>query len=423
MRPLVTIISTLSALVLGLVLGRSTRRAESPTPPPPAPLPEPPPPPAQRRTGVNPWTLVAGGVFIVFGLAAGIYYSYILRSVIVLILVALLLAIGLQGPVVRLRKLGLPRPIGLLTIYVAVIAGLVLAGVLLLPPVVRDIRELADRAPAYFGQAQAMLGRFGVNLDTPALEDLERRALDTLTSDIGSYAGRLFSILNFTFGLLGGVLNALLVLVLSIFFVTEGPKFRDHLLSLMAPDRQERWHAITLRIARKIQGWMLGTLFLGLILWAVTTVSLLVLGMPYAFLLGLLAGVGEFIPMIGPIIAAIPAVAVAAFQGWGTFALVLGLYVLIQQLENYVLVPRVMGGSVDLPGLGVLIAFLIGSELYGVLGAILATPVAAVIQVLWLDWIVPSIREGRPATPVGVEVNVRTTRRPASDAPRRAVAS
>jgi predicted PurR-regulated permease PerM len=398
-----------------MALGRSTRPVEPAVAPPPRP-PEP-APPVTARAGVNPWKLVAGSALIVLGLVSLVYYSYLLRSVIVLTLVALLLAVGLQGPVIWLRRLGLPRPLGLLTIYVAVIVGLGVAGSLLLPPVVRDLRELAVQAPNYVQGAQDQLSRFGVTFQGPILDDLEARVVETLSNDIGSYVGRLFSILNFTFGLLGGFLNGLLVLVLSIFFIMEGPTFRAHVLSLLSRDNEQKWEAITTKIAVKIQGWMLGTLFLGLILWAVTTAALLLLGMPYAFLFGLVAGIGEFIPMIGPIIAAIPAVSVAAFLGWPLFVAILVLYIVIQQVENYVLVPRVMGRSVDLPGLVVLVAFLIGSELYGVLGAILATPVAAVGQVLWLDWIVPAIRSTGRVAPVSVRTDVE--RRATRSAPER----
>ena len=415
MRWLLMLMSAVSALLLGLALGRSTRPVETVVAAPPRSAE--PAPPVAARGGVNPWTLVAGGALIVLGLVSLVYYSYLLRSVIVLTIVALLLAVGLQGPVIWLRRLGLPRPLGLLTIYVAVIAGLGIAGSLLLPPVVRDLRDLAVQAPNYVQGAQDQLSRFGISFQGPILDDLEGRVVETLSSDIGSYVGRLFSILNFTFGILGGFLNGLLVLVLSIFFIMEGPTFRSHLLSLLSSDNERKWEAITTRIALKIQGWMLGTLFLGLILWAATTAALLLLGMPYAFLFGLLAGIGEFIPMIGPIIAAIPAVSVAAFLGWPMFLAILLLYIVIQQVENYVLVPRVMGRSVDLPGLVVLVAFLIGSELYGVLGAILATPVAAVGQVLWLDWIVPAIRSTGRVAPVSVQVDVQ--RRATRSAPER----
>jgi predicted PurR-regulated permease PerM len=362
------------------------------------------------RRGVQPFRVVAVGAFLVLGIVATVYLAFQLRDVIVSAVIAILLAVGLQGPVARLRKLGIPKALGLLIVYMGVLLTLVIAGWLLLPPVFRDLRELARQAPTYLASAQVQLGRFGIDMSVPAIDELERRVLAEVSSDVGSYIGRALSILNFTFGLLGGFLNTLLVLVMSIFIVTEGPAFRSHLLSLLPADKEQQWQRITQRIAMKIQGWMLGTVLLGLIVGGISTISLLLLGMPYAFLLGLLAGIGECIPMIGPIIAAVPAVSIAAFYGWGLFAAVLVLYIVIQQLENYLLVPRVMGSTVELPGLVVLVAFLIGTELLGVMGGILAMPVAAAIQVIWLEWAAPSIRAANrsPAEVVDFEVTSRS---------------
>ena len=365
---------------------------------------------------MSPWRLVFGAVWIVLGVVGTIYFAYQLRSALTLALIGLLLAVGLQAPVARLAKLGVPRPLGLLLIYLGVIAGLVLAIWLLFPPVIRDLRELATQAPTYAAEIQRYAQQFDANINVPQLQDLEQLIVSEVSGDWQGYLGRIVSILSFTVSLFGGLLNAFLVLVLSIFIVVEGPRFREHLLSLLPPNQQPRWAGITQKIALKIQGWMLGTLFLGIVIGAVTTVSLVVLGMPYPFLFGLIAGIGECIPMIGPIIAALPAVAISAFYGWSMFALVLGLYILIQQLENYVLVPRIMGSQVDLPGLVVIVAFLLGSELAGITGGILAMPVAAIFQVLWVDWAVPAIyanRDGRSAATTTLQATT-TSRQPTS---------
>ncbi|MCC6177144.1 MAG: AI-2E family transporter [Chloroflexi bacterium] len=341
---------------------------------------------------VGPWRLVVGTIFFVLLVVAAIYFSFRLSDAIVLALVAMLLAVGLQGPVAHLFKLGVPRPLGLLLIYVSIIVGLVLVLWLLVPPVVRDARDFAAQAPTYIAEIQTWLTRLDANIALPQTRELERIILDQFSTDVSSYLGRALTILSFTLSLFGGLLNVFLVLVLSIFMVMEGPTFRSHLLSLLPPGNAQQWGRITERIAVKIQGWLLGTLFLALAVGSIVTVTLLLLGMPYAFLFGFIASVGEFIPMLGPIIAAVPAATIAAFYGWGMFAAVIIAYVVIQQCENYILVPRIMGSTVELPGLVVLVAFLIGTELMGVMGGILAMPVAAIFQVLWLEWAVPAIR-------------------------------
>ena len=373
------------------------------------------PPPAREATVVagsrrSPWRLVFGAVWIVLGVVGSLYFAYRLRDALILSLVALLLAVGLQGPIARLRQLGVPRPLGLLLIYLGVIVGLVLALWLLFPPVIRDLRQFVTQAPTYVAEIQEVAQGFDTNIVLPQIQDLERLIVSEVSGNWQGYLNRVVSILSFTAGLFGGLLNAFLVLVLSIFIVTEGPGFRSHLLSLLPPDQQPKWTAITSKIAVKIQGWMLGTAFLGIVIGTGTTIALLLLGMPYPFLLGFIAGIGEFIPMIGPIIAGVPAVAISAFYGWGMFAAVLVLYVAIQQVENYILVPRIMGSQVDLPGLVVIVAFLLGSELMGITGGILAMPVAAILQVLWLDWAVPAICASRskPTTPM-FEAHTTTT--------------
>lgn len=397
----------------------SDRLAGVPIPPEPAsPLPA-----AQETTVVagtrmGPWRLVFGAAWIVLGVVGSLYFAYRLRDALILSLVALLLAVGLQGPVARLHRLGVPRAVGLLLIYLGVIVGLVLAFWLLFPPVIRDLREFVTQAPAYVAEIQRVAQGFDANINLPQIQDLERLIVSEVSSDWQGYLSRVVSILSFTVGLFGGLLNAFLVLVLSIFIVVEGPAFRDHLLSLLPTAQQPKWTAITAKIAVKIQGWMLGTMFLAIVIGTGTTIALVLLGMPYPFLFGFIAGIGECIPMIGPIIAAVPAVAISAFYGWGMFAAVLALYIVIQQIENYLLVPRIMGSQVDLPGLVVIVAFLLGSELMGITGGILAMPVAAILQVLWLDWAVPALRVARSKSQSPM-FEAHTTTRPVEPAPAR----
>ena len=352
---------------------------------------------------------MVGGIFTVVGVVAAIYLVFRLQDVITHAFIALLLAVGLQGPVSRLHRLGVPRPLGLLVIYLGVIVSLVAAGWLLLPPVVRDLQELATQSPTYVTEAQTQAGRLGVRLDLPHLDDVQGHLLAEVSGDLGSYVGRAVTILNFALGLFGGVLSGFFVLMLSIFIVTEGPAFRAHLLSLLPTETEQRWYRITGRIAVEIQRWMIGTVLLGFTVGGIITASLLLLGRPYAFLLGFIAGLGELVPMIGPIVAAVPAISIAAFAGWSQIFIVLVLYVVVHQVENYVLIPRIMGRTVDLPGLVVLVSFLIGTALLGVVGGILAVPMAAVAQVLWLDWAAPGIRGNshHPSAAMGSGVDPR----------------
>jgi len=135
----------------------------------------------------------------------------------------------------------------------------------------------------------------------------------------------------------------------------------------------------------KVSAWLNGQLLLGAIIGSTAAIGLWLLGVPYFYVLALLAGIGEMIPIVGPIIAAIPAVAVASSVS-GTTALWTALFFLVQQqLENHVLVPKIMERQVGISPAVVIVALLIGGSLLGVMGAILAVPTAAILQVIYQE--------------------------------------
>lgn len=138
-------------------------------------------------------------------------------------------------------------------------------------------------------------------------------------------------------------------------------------------------------MSRRMSSWLSGQLLLALIVGSATFVGLVALRIPYALPLALVAAIGETIPIVGPILGAIPALIIAIFLSPWQFWAVLVLATLIQQLENYLLVPRIMGQRVSISPLAVFVAFLIGGTLLGVIGALLAIPTAALIQVAFQE--------------------------------------
>jgi predicted PurR-regulated permease PerM len=136
------------------------------------------------------------------------------------------------------------------------------------------------------------------------------------------------------------------------------------------------------RVAEKVSAWLAGQLLLGAIIGTTAAIGLGIMGVPYFYVLALIAGVGELIPMIGPILAAIPAIAVAFSESPALAIAVAVFFVVQQQVENHVLVPRVMSRQVGVSAVVVIVALLIGGSLLGIVGAILAVPTAAILQVL-----------------------------------------
>jgi predicted PurR-regulated permease PerM len=184
------------------------------------------------------------------------------------------------------------------------------------------------------------------------------------------------------FRVFGAVVSAVTVLILSLYMLVEGPTIRRSFLKLFPASTHHRLDGVLQAIGLKFGGWLRGQLFLGLIVGVAVGGGTWAIGLPYPFLLGLAAGVTELIPMVGPILGAIPAVIVALFEPWWRLLAVIALFVVIQQAENHVLVPRVMKVSVGLSPLLTIIAILVGAKLMGILGALLAVPVAAALQVI-----------------------------------------
>ena len=163
------------------------------------------------------------------------------------------------------------------------------------------------------------------------------------------------------------------------------------LLIPFAPGRGKA-RELTAEMGRKIEGWLKGIVVLSAFVGVGTTVGMWALGMPYPLLLGVTAGLAELVPLAGPYLASAPGILVALFQPtWKLIAVVL-FFVALQMVENQILAPAVLGRHVEMPPLLVILALLLGASLMGIVGAILALPVAAIILVLWTDLVVPAIK-------------------------------
>ena len=190
---------------------------------------------------------------------------------------------------------------------------------------------------------------------------------------------------------IGSTIAALFVI---FYMLIDAERLKNlFLLAFPSKDRAAK-KVLVRRMGRRMSAWLSAQLFLAGIIAATTFVVLLALRIPYALPLALLAGIGEMIPVVGPIIGALPALAVALFQSpWQFWALLVAV-ILIQQIENYVLVPRLMGDKLHVSPLGIFVAFLIGASLLGIIGAILAAPLAAATQLI-IDEVYVGRRERR----------------------------
>ena len=313
--------------------------------------------------------------------AALLWALYLTRDALLIVYVSVLVAIGLS-PMVRSlerRRLPgggqLPRWAAILIIYACVVGALVLVGILIIPPLIDQAQALWTAFPNLLHQAQQWLIDRGLLTRELTVREAVQQApggADTVGAVVGAVSG-----------VIGGVFGVITILILAFYLLLETDAIVSTLVRLFPADERDRVEDASRRIVIKVSAWLGGQLLLGGIIGSTAAIGLWLLGVPYFYVLALIAGIGELIPIVGPILSAIPAVAVA-FTVSPTLALaVVPFYFAQQQLENHVLVPRVMSKQVGLSAALVIISLLIGGSLLGILGAILAIPTAGILQVLF----------------------------------------
>jgi predicted PurR-regulated permease PerM len=191
------------------------------------------------------------------------------------------------------------------------------------------------------------------------------------------------TVIGAVWGFFGGVFGLVTILILAFYLMLDADRFRRTFVRLFPRPERRRVEDACQRISNKVSAWLGGQLLLAGIIGSTAALALFLMGVPYFYVLALIAGIGEMIPIVGPVIAAIPAIAVA-FTVSPTLALGVTIFFLVQQqFENHVLVPKVMERQVGVSAAAVIVALLIGGALLGVVGAILAVPTVAIVQVFF----------------------------------------
>jgi len=308
---------------------------------------------------------------------------FLVRGTLLVIYVSALFAVGLS-PLVRmierrhilLGKRRLPRAGAILVIYAAVIGGLVGLGFAVVPPMARQSQEFWKNAPEYLDQAQRQLVMWGLLTQDTSLKELLSRMPAGSANMVGTVLGTVW-------GFVGGIFGLVTILLLTFYFLVESQSINAAFVRLFPRRRRARVSRISALVTVKVSAWLGGQALLGLIIGVISAIGLALMGVPYFFVLAVIAGIGEMIPMVGPLLAAIPAVLVALTVSPG---LALGVALFFwgtQLLENNILVPKVMGDTVGLSAVMVIAALAIGTQLLGFAGALLAVPTAAILQVLF----------------------------------------
>ena len=311
-----------------------------------------------------------------------------LRSLIVILMIAVVIAATLAPIVNAAQKAGLPRFLAILTVYGGLIAALTGFGLIVGPTVVQQIQILIGKFPSYIETLRSLLSdlilRFGMS-ETGAT-DIINQMLDV--QGLTAWAIRSSQLLvvrsySLTRGLIGGVLSALLALLLSAYMLSASQQLLGDIINLF-PEPWNKNLALQIEpVATRMGGYIQGRILVSSILGVVISVSLRFLGLSELALgLGVIAGFTNLIPFFGPVLGAVPALIVATSQGGLTFLWVLLLFVVIQNLETYVLDPLLVGNSVKVSPLYQLLAVLGGAQVLGIIGALIVPPWIAGMGVL-----------------------------------------
>lgn len=309
---------------------------------------------------------------VVILLALG--FIWVIRDIVIVVLLSLVLASAMEPMVDYLTKFKIPRFVSVLGTYIVVIGFFGLLVSLLSPLVIEQAKVLSHNLPSYAVELQARYPSLTIFLGGT---DLTTIAQKIVTSNGGSdlIYGR-------ALGLFNGLVAVVSVLVISFYLVAADRGMKKFIGDLVPSQYHNTITRLIEKIQRKMGLWVLGQIILSIFIFVLTYIGLTILGVNYALFLAIIAGSLEIVPYIGPFVAAIPAVFFAMIQSPPLVIGVIILYIIIQKTEGYVLVPKVMEKTVGTSPLVVLLSLLIGFKLAGVLGILLAVPLAGAITVI-----------------------------------------
>jgi predicted PurR-regulated permease PerM len=305
-----------------------------------------------------------------------IVFLYLIRDILAILFISLLFASALTPWITAMEHHRIPRRLGILLIYLSIISIIALSIVLIVPPIIEQYNELVTLFPQYSEGIVQFVRSYSGQFDV--VERL-KEFLAGIQSNALQFAGTIFTKI---FDVISGIVALLIVFVVTFYMVAEEGIIRRAVHSIAPQKYHESIDELTVKIQHKIGLWLRGQFILSFIIFALSFIGLSVLGVKYALILALFAGLTEFVPILGPILGSIPAIFIAFNQTPLLALFVILLYLLIQRMENDFLVPTVMQKAVGVNPLVSIIALLIGGKLGGIVGMLLAIPVVTVVGVI-----------------------------------------
>lgn len=338
--------------------------------------------PLNHRSAFFVGMTAAAGVAVTYALVRGVVMA---ESMLLLIGVAFFVSVGLEPAVSGLVNRRLPRTAAVAVVFVAgfaVIAGSFAAAV---PPLVEQTRQFIDHVPQYVQQLQdhsSLIGRLNQRLH------LQQRVTDT-----GSSANTVSAVVEAGKTVFGTLTDLVICAVLTIYFSANLPAIRATLYRLVPHSRRPRAILIGDRIFAKVGAYMIGNLLISVVAGVATFAWLSIFGVPYPLLLGIFVALLDLIPF-GSTVAGIVVAAVALTVSLPVSIATLAFYLVFRLAEDYLLVPKIIGKAVEVPAVATLVAVLVGGALLGLVGALVAIPIAAAVQLLLQEVVFPRLDRG-----------------------------
>ena len=339
------------------------------------------PPGASGGGDVRPITMFRWGLYVSLGVLAVLTAGaavYTTRAVLVRVLIALFIAVSLDPAVRMLTRRGMRRGLAVLVIFL-VTGGLVTAFLVsVIPAMIHQFQALVHDFPGYFASLQERSARFRLLSDRFHLTSKIQGLIADLPGRLGS------GLLGYTRRLFGALASALTVAVLAVYFMTDLPRLRHGLRKLFPKAHRARFGRIADVMVDKVGDYMIGNLLISLAAGLASFAVFAALGVPFAVPLAFVVAVCDLIPMIGATLGAVICVLAALLttEVWPTTVIVAIFFVAYQQLENYLIAPRILRHTVSMSAAAVLLAALIGGTILGLVGALMAIPIAAALKVV-----------------------------------------
>ncbi len=325
--------------------------------------------PEKLKVEISTWTIAK-----IILIAIGFYLLFLVKDIVALFFVVLIL-VATFSPVVKTWQKYIGRILSIITLFLILIGILFAVVYIIIPPLINQTSQLAQSIPDYFRNSNINSLRQHV----PTIQ----KTLDNLSSNLGALTTNLFSL---TAGIIRSVFTILMVFVLTFYLLIDESNAKKYISSLFKPSQKEQAIMVIDKISLKVGSWFRGQMLLGLIIFTLDFIGLTIIGVPYALILAIISGLLELVPTIGPIISGAIAALVALTVSPWLMLLVIGMYFIVQILENILIVPKIMQKAIGISPVIILLALLIGAKLLGIVGAVLSIPLAASISVIILEW-------------------------------------